>query len=185
MRQARFIILDTNGEYRTAIQRQNEDKSWTDADAAFKALYIPTDSAEKGKLAIPYWFMDSEDFVRLFRASPGVQRPVLLNALSSARDSEGGAENWLHVRENIIKECNRILGLCSGTETKDAKSIRQLCDGFLIYIAEQTIDQQLSLLSEHYPSITASGIRTTLEGIKDVAREGIRSEGNNTRPMQP
>ena len=81
------------------------------------------------------------------------------------------------MRKNIITECNRILGLCSGTETKDARSIRQLCDGFLIYIAEQAIEQQLSLLSEHYPNITATGIKTTLEGIKDVAREGIRNEG--------
>jgi len=177
VKQTRFIILDTNGEYRTAFQRRNGDKAWTGADAAFKALYIPTDPAEKDRLTIPYWFMDSEDFVRLFRASPGVQRPVLLNALASARESEEGTENWLHVRENIIRECNRILGLCSGTETKDAKSIRQLCDGFLDYIAEQSIDQQLSLLSEHYPNITATDIKTTFEKIKDIAREGIRNEG--------
>ena len=113
----------------------------------------------------------------MFRASPGVQRPVLLNALSSARDSEESAENWLHARENLIKECNRIPGLCSGTETKDAKSIEQLCDGFLDYIAEQAIDQQLSSLSGHYPIITATNIKLTLEGIRDVVREGIRNEG--------
>lgn len=177
VKQTRFIILDTNGEYRTAFQRKNGDQGWTDADAAFKALYIPTDPTEKEKLAIPYWFMDSEDFVRLFRASPGVQRPVLLNALSSARDSAEGAENWFLVRENIIKECNRILGLCSGAETKDAKSIRQLCDGFLTYIEEQAIDQQISLLSEQYPNITATNIKTIFEGIRDVVRDGIRNEG--------
>ena len=177
VKQTRFIILDTNGEYRAAFQMQNEDETWTDADEAFKTLYIPTDPAEKDKLAIPYWFMDSEDFVRLFRASPGVQRPVLINALSSARDSEEAAENWLHVRQNIILECNRILGLSSGTENKDAKSIRQLCDGFLIYITEQAIDQQLRLLSEHYPNITATDIKVAIEGIIDVVREGISNEG--------
>jgi len=177
VKQTRFIILDTNGEYRTAFQRQNEDKTWIDADASFKTLYIPTDPAEKEKLAIPYWFMDSEDFVRLFRASPGVQRPVLLNALSSARDSEEGAENWLHVRENIIRECNRILGLCSGTENKDAKSIRQLCDGLIVYIEEQAIVEHLRLLSQHYPSTTADSLKTCFEQIRDIAREGIRNEG--------
>lgn len=30
VKQTRFIILDTNGEYRTAFQRQNKDKAWTD-----------------------------------------------------------------------------------------------------------------------------------------------------------
>lgn len=177
VKQTRFIILDTNGEYRTAFQKQNANGMWVDADATFKALYIPTDPTEKEKLAIPYWFMNSEDFVRLFRAAPGVQRPILLNALSSARDSEEGGENWLHVRENIIKECNRILGLCSGTENKDAKSIRQLCDGVLDYIGENAIEQQLTLLSRHYPSITATGIKTLFEVIRNITREGIRNEG--------
>ncbi|HDR14600.1 MAG TPA: DUF87 domain-containing protein [Desulfobacteraceae bacterium] len=177
VKQTRFIILDTNGEYRTAFQKQNADGAWADADAAFKALYIPTDPAEKDKLAIPYWFMDSEDFVRLFRASPGVQRPVLLNALSSARDSEEGAENWLHVRENIIKECNRILGLCSGTETKDAKSIRQLSDGFLEYITEQAVEQQLAILFTHYSDVTAVSLKTVFEGVKEITRDGIKDEG--------
>lgn len=177
VKQTRFIILDTNGEYRSAFQKQNAEGAWADADAACKALYIPSDPAEKEKLSIPYWFMDSEDFVRLFRASPGVQRPVLLDALSSARDSEGGAENWIHVRENIINECNRILGLCSGTENKDAKSIRQLCDGCLDYITDQSIERQIDLLTEHYPTVTATSIKTLFEGIRDIAREGIRSEG--------
>lgn len=108
VKQTRFIILDTNGEYRTAFQRQNKDKAWTDADAAFKALYIPTDPAEKEKLVIPYWFMDSEDFVRLFRASPGVQRPVLLNALSSAREDSQGP-SWVSLRENLLLECHRLM----------------------------------------------------------------------------
>ena len=38
--------------------------------------------------------MNSEDFIRLFRAAPGVQRPVLLNALSCARDEVTEFEQW-------------------------------------------------------------------------------------------
>ena len=177
VKQTRFIILDTNGEYRSAFQKQNERGGWADADAAFRALYIPTDPADGEKLTIPYWFMDSEDFVRLYRASPGVQRPVLLNALSSARDFEGGADNWLHVRENIIRECNRILGLCSGTENRDARSIRQLCDGCISYIGEQNIEPHLAILSAKYPMVTKASVTTVFESVRDIAREGIRNEG--------
>jgi hypothetical protein len=114
VKQTRFIILDTNGEYRSAFQRQNEDKAWTDADSSFKTLYIPTDPAKKGKLAIPYWFMDSEDFVRLFRASPGVQRPVLLDALSSAREDSQG-QGWASLRDNLLLECQRIMSAATGS----------------------------------------------------------------------
>ncbi|MFW6136533.1 MAG: ATP-binding protein, partial [Candidatus Aminicenantaceae bacterium] len=177
VKQTRFVILDTNGEYRSAFQKQNDNGVWADADAAFKTLYIPTDPAEQEKLAIPYWFMDSDDFVRLFRASPGVQRPVLLNALSSARDSEGGSENWVHVRQNIIQECNRILGLCTGTEGRDAKTLRQLCDGMTSYLDEASIVQQLAILTEHYPEVTADSLKTLFENVRDIAREGIRNEG--------
>jgi len=177
VKQTRFIILDTNGEYRTAFQKQNEDESWIDAWPSFKSLYIPTDPAEPGKLTIPYWFMDSDDFVRMFRASPGVQRPVLLHALSSARDSVDGADNWVQIRQNIIKECNRLLGLCSGTQKSDAKSIRQLCDGLISYIDEEAISQQISLLSEQYTTVTAESLKRLFQEVRDIVREGISNEG--------
>jgi len=87
VQQTRFIILDTNGEYRSAFQKKIEEKDcWIDAIDNCKCLYIPTDPSDKDRLTIPYWFMNSEDFIRLFRAAPGVQRPVLINALSCARD---------------------------------------------------------------------------------------------------
>lgn len=177
VRQSRIIILDTNGEYRAAFQKEAEDGTWSSADGSLKALYIPTEPLAKERLAIPYWFMDSDDFVRLFRASPGVQRPMLLNALSSGRDSEEEADNWLRVRENIIRESNRILALCTGTENKDAKSIRQLCDGLLAHVQDQMIAQQITALSACYPGVTATSINTTFENVKDIAREGIRNEG--------
>lgn len=179
VKQTRFIILDTNGEYRSAFQKQQQPDAneWEDADPRFKTLYIPTDPSEKEKLTIPYWFMDSDDFVRLFRASPGVQRPVLLNALSSARDADSGSANWLHIREDLIKECNRILGLCSGTENKDAKSIRQLCDGYLAYMEDPTVTEQVEIIESHYTTVTGSEIKRMFETIRDIAREGIRSEG--------
>lgn len=177
VKQTRFIILDTNGEYRTAFQKQNEDESWADARPSFKSLYIPTDPAEPEKLTIPYWFMDSDDFVRMFRASPGVQRPVLLHALSSARDSVDGADNWVQIRQNIIKECNRLLGLCSGTQKSDAKSIRQLCDGLISYIDEEAISQQISLLCEQYTTVTAEDLKSLFQEVRDIVREGISNEG--------
>ena len=72
------IILDTNGEYRSAFQTQKKNGSWADAGPG-RCLYIPSDSGKKAdRLVIPYWFMDAEDFARLFQASKGVQRPVLL-----------------------------------------------------------------------------------------------------------
>lgn len=177
VKQTRFIILDTNGEYRAAFQKKLPNGSWSDARPNAKTLYMPTDSAEPDKLAIPYWFMDSDDFVRLFRASPGVQRPVLLNALSSSRDSSSAANGWLHTREDIIKECNRILSLCSGSDKNDARSIRQLCDGMAAYLIDQEVSSRIATLSSFYPGINGESLKLFFESVTTIARDGIKNEG--------
>jgi DNA helicase HerA-like ATPase len=175
----RFVILDTNGEYRAAFQRQNDNKKWVDAKERFKSLYIPTDPADtKKRLKIPYWFMDSDDFVRLFRAAPGVQRPVLLSALSSSRGTQSSLESWLQVREDIIKDCNRILSLCSSSDKSDTRSIRQFCDGFCDYIKDKNVLSEINKLSKHYKNVNSEKLLSLFENVRDIARENIRSEGD-------
>lgn len=177
VKNTRFIILDTNGEYRSAFQKQNENGEWDDAKTEFKSLYIPTDPAEnEQKLVIPYWFMNSDDFVRIFRASPGVQRPVLLNALSSARNTSDSKTAWLQLRDDLIKECNRIIGFCSGSEKSDAKAIRQLCDGVNSYISETGTAQYITDLIINYPALSKDSILTIFKNVCDIAREGITNE---------
>ena len=74
-----FLILDTNGEYRKAFKENEEKNGW-------RCLYIPTDPNDKNnRLVIPYWFMNSEEFIRLFKAAPQVQSPVLKDTLQNAR----------------------------------------------------------------------------------------------------
>src|SRR5581483_2861321 len=111
-----------------------------------------------GRLTIPYWFMDSDDFVRLFRASPGVQRPVLLHALSSARLSATEGRGWLDIRDAVIKECNRILALCSTSDKADARAVRQLCDEMSAYLASPSATAAEADLFERYPEATLAGL---------------------------
>lgn len=177
IKRTRVVILDTNGEYRAAFQRQEEDGAYTNAIPDRRSLYIPTDPLMGGRLTIPYWFMDSDDFVRLFRASPGVQRPVLLNALSSARLSATGGQGWLDVRDTVIKESNRILAFCSTSDKADARAIRQLCDGMVAYLASDTVAASEAALAEHYPDVTVATLRAAFQQIQGISREGIKSEG--------
>ena len=90
IKRTNIVILDTNGEYRTAFQKKLADLS---------CLYIPTNSTDiSDRLIIPYWFLNTDDFVRLFRASPGVQRPVLLEISSNFT---GGI--FAESKRNIVK----------------------------------------------------------------------------------
>jgi hypothetical protein len=176
VKRTRIVILDTNGEYRAAFQRPHVDGSYAEAIFSRRSLYIPTDPSESRRLTIPYWFMDSDDFVRLFRAAPGVQRPALLNALSSARLSETGG-GWLEIRDAVIKEINRIIGLSSTSDKADTRAIRQLCDGMVTYLADGTIAAGAAILVENFPEIDLEKLRSAFEQVRQIAREGIRQEG--------
>jgi ABC-type dipeptide/oligopeptide/nickel transport system ATPase component len=151
------VILDTNGEYRTAFQKQKDDGGWENAGSV-KALYIPSDprlAAER--LAIPYWFMNAEDFVRLFQASKGVQRPVLLEALRLARNDAGSASPLAILREELIHELNRIWSL-SGKDEKTSKDVRDLTNGL------KTRIEQADLANAWNQAKTTFGLEKTNVG---------------------
>ena len=177
IKRTRIVILDTNGEYRAAFQKVQNDGNHANAIPNRRSLYIPTDPSENGRLTIPYWFMDSDDFVRLFRAAPGVQRPALLNALSSARLSETGGREWLEIRDTVIKEANRIIALSSTPDKADARAIRQFCDGMVAYLASGTVAAGAAILVEKFPEIDLEGLRSAFQQVQHITREGIKNEG--------
>jgi len=176
IKRTRIVVLDTNGEYRAAFQREQEDGTHTEAIPTGRSLYIPTDPSDSGRLVIPYWFMDSDDFVRLFRASPGVQRPVLLNALSSARLSANKAQEWIAVRDTAILEFNRILPLCRTSDKTDGRTIRQICDGMGTYLAN-VVASCSETLAAKCPKADVTKLRDAFDGIQGISREGIKNEG--------
>ncbi len=125
VRNARFVILDTNGEYQEAFQKPAENDRWVGAHRNYRCLYIPTDPAHPDeRLAIPYWFMDSDDFVRLFRASPGIQRPVLLDALRLARVPALPSGELAELRDDLNVELHTLLALADSSE-KTSKDVRK------------------------------------------------------------
>lgn len=76
VKNAHFVILDTNGEYKRAFEGRNGVRLGD-------YLHIGSDN-----LKIPYWFMNSEDFITLFKATEKSQAPVLNDALLYARNNK-------------------------------------------------------------------------------------------------
>ncbi|MBX3072283.1 DUF87 domain-containing protein [Candidatus Obscuribacterales bacterium] len=177
VRRSRFIILDTNGEYRHAFQVPKEDSSeWQDANAKYKCLYIPTDPRDSAQqLMIPYWFMNADDHVRLFRAAPNVQQPVLLDALVMAKDSRSKERKTEILRKEVITEINRVLSLARGTTTGDARSIRNLCDQTLSVLANS--GGLVKEMCNEHDGLTDAELRKAFETVRDVARKNIKDEG--------
>lgn len=172
VKRTRFVILDTNGEYRTAFQKKYNDGNYVNVVPGRRSLYIPTDSAEAERLTIPYWFMDSDDFVRLFRASPGVQRPVLLNSLTLARQ-EGLGPQWTFLRDTLIQECHRIMALTATGAWQDRNAIGVICDGVVAAMADPANQTALQELVAQYPALAATGPATIFQQVRTAAgRQG-------------
>jgi DNA helicase HerA-like ATPase len=165
-----FVILDTNGEYRAAFQRQEANGTWTTVTDR-KILYIPSDPSESQHvLKIPYWFLNSEDFVRLFRASQGVQRPVLLEALRLARNETADHTPAQLLREELIRELNRIRSLSDSNE-KTSKDLRDLAEGALSRIEDAAFNDAWNALG-----ITKDAVKTALTTVKQQAAQHVDND---------
>ncbi|HPW56711.1 MAG TPA: DUF87 domain-containing protein [Thermoanaerobaculaceae bacterium] len=168
------VILDTNGEYRTAFQRQKDDGGWEEV-AERQTLYIPSDPRiQSDRLVIPYWFMNAEDFVRLFQASKGVQRPVLLEALRLARNEAGGASPLAVLREELVHEINRIWSL-SGKDEKTSKDVRDLASGLKTRIGQADLAAAWTEAESKY-GIKKADLDTALDTVSKTAEIHIEKD---------
>lgn len=88
---ARFIVLDPNGEY---------SRAFSDSKAPAKArIFKVTPVVGSGEflLQIPLWFWNSAEWCSFTQASPKTQRPTLVQALRAVRDGQTEpAENKNH-----------------------------------------------------------------------------------------
>ena len=79
---ARFIVLDPNGEY---------SRAFSDSQAPAKARIFkvtPTDGSEERLLQIPLWFWNSAEWCSFTQASSKTQRPTLIQSLRAVKDGQ-------------------------------------------------------------------------------------------------
>lgn len=81
---ARFIILDPNGEYGRAFK---------DLEAAGKLRRFGVEISDQTHLQVPAWFWNAEEWASFTAAAPGVQRPLLYDALRALKGSGSNRES--------------------------------------------------------------------------------------------
>lgn len=93
---ARFIILDPNGEYHNAFY---------DLGAKVRIFKVPPVENNIFSLKLPAWMWNSQEWCTFAHAAPAAQRPLLLQGL---RDMRAGAT----VREPIKAKVKRFILSC-------------------------------------------------------------------------
>jgi hypothetical protein len=87
---ARFVVLDPNGEYA---------KAFSDVGRIFQV------NAQSNSLKVPLWFWNSAEWCAFTQARPGAQAPLLKRALRAMRNEE------FEIREDATLSAKRFVGV--------------------------------------------------------------------------
>jgi hypothetical protein len=181
-----IVILDTNGEYRTAFQKQKDDGAWEDTGPR-NTLYIPSDPRMGSeRLVIPYWFMNAEDFVRLFRAREGLQAPVLLRALRLARTGATESNSPASALEVLRTACLQILAQIGNDAPNQQwaipNNVQKLCTDGLRY--RETFPDHVQALDKAFGKDVVTKWEEALNTVQGIANEAGQGGLGATRLQQ-
>ncbi|MBC3887981.1 DUF87 domain-containing protein [Acetobacterium paludosum] len=114
-RGAKFIILDSNGEYESAFKDINQSNNQINAKM-LSTDYYSTDE----RLEIPVWALSADDWAILLHASEKTQIPIIKRAIDIARIffDKTNPDNKL---KNHILSCT-ILGVLNSSDSSPSKS---------------------------------------------------------------
>ena len=165
---ARFIVLDPNGEYARAFH---------DFDVR---LFRVDPGADEKALRVPAWLWNGAEWAAFTEAAPGAQRPALFEALRRLRSGLGPPEEFeTEVKGRIRRYRNRLKVLVQSGDHQQ----RGRREGVATVLLN--INQDFEDLARR-PECTATDLEGTLraiassaEGIETGARAGAKEGGGH------
>lgn len=139
---ARFIILDPNGEY---------TKVFKDKGRIFQV------GSQENPLQVPLWFWNSAEWCSFTQASPRAQAPLLKRALRSMRNEE------FEIEIDPKVEAKRFVGIIlqstiasknSGEPYKQFPHCKNFTERLLIW--KQSIDSYSSKIAERFDNLSSN-----------------------------
>ena len=134
---ARFIVLDPNGEYARAFQDLNV------------RLFRVEAQGEGRPLKVPAWLWNGEEWAAFTGAAPGVQRPVLFKALRRLRGAMGMPNSFearvtatLHAYRNILGVAHSTREYLRFPAMKNVRIALESCFKELDELAKQADKQE-------------------------------------------
>lgn len=111
---AKFVIIDSNGEYNKAFSKLNE------LNSNIKYSLLSTDEVCEKKFEIPVWALSADDWATLLHASEKTQIPVLKRAIDIARIFYNCEVDDVNIKNHIL--ASTLLGIIQSSDTSPSKS---------------------------------------------------------------
>lgn len=111
---AKFVIIDSNGEYNRAFSKLNE------LNSNIKHSLLNTDEVGEKKFEIPVWALSADDWATLLHASEKTQMPVLKRAIDIARIFYNCEVDDVNIKNHIL--ASTLLGIIQSSDTSPSKS---------------------------------------------------------------
>lgn len=113
---AKFIIIDSNGEYSRALSKITS----INKEISIKEFNTFESTSEKQLLEIPVWALSADDWAILLHASEKTQIPVLKRAIDIAKIFYSSNDTNNDVRNHIL--ASSLLGICTSSDTSPSKN---------------------------------------------------------------
>lgn len=111
---AKFVIIDSNGEYNKAFSKL------TEINSQIKHSLMTTDESDETKFAIPVWALTADDWATLLHASEKTQMPVLKRAIDIARIFYNTETPNKELKNHIL--ASTLLGIIQSSDSSPSKS---------------------------------------------------------------
>lgn len=112
---AKFVIIDSNGEYSKAFGELNSRN-----DKILVKSFLCDNNMGCNMLQIPVWALSADDWAVLLHASERTQIPILKRAIDIAKIFYGSEEGNNNVKNHII--ASTILGIINSSDSSPSKS---------------------------------------------------------------
>ena len=111
---AKFVIIDSNGEYNKAFSKLNV------VNSQIKHSLMNTDEGSENRFEIPVWALSADDWATLLHASEKTQMPVLKRAIDIARVFYNTDMPNSELKNHIL--ASTLLGIIQSSDSSPSKS---------------------------------------------------------------
>lgn len=137
---AKFVIIDSNGEYCKAFSELSNRN-----DKISVKSFLCDCEKECNMLQIPVWALSADDWAVLLHASERTQIPILKRAIDIAKIFYGSEEGNTSVKNHIL--ASTVLGIVNSSDSSPSKADKLTAIITTFKTTEINLDVQVSTLS--------------------------------------